>query len=177
MLHSHTKIASAVIALSMLAPLRAQPARPHLEIKLDKKRYKVGEPIHVVMTWRNPTNYSLQVDGILPPRQSANPPSITITTQSGLRFSPKGQAGIPVILMNDVPIKLSPYSSIVIFDSEITRMRMWSPSGANSKQSLDFTHLPIGHYKISGDFSASGYTGETWQAHFVTIIPAELEIE
>lgn len=158
-------LAIIVIGLFLIYQLACSKAQPQtmmekfeLILKMEKTVFVKGEPIRVVMVFHNTGTKTIKLDGIMPMRQSANPPCVVVTTPDGGRLQSYFD-GIPKYLMTDAPIVVDPGKDIILIDADL---RYFSgsifPPGKIGHPGAFKEKLGKGKYQITGRFDPTPQT-------------------
>jgi hypothetical protein len=142
-----------------------------LELRIERPVFEVGEPIRVLLVFRNTGDKTITLDGILPMRQSANPPSLDVTTPDGGRLRSYGD-GVPNALLTDKPIVVEPGKTITLVDADLRSLSgSVHPPGKEGHQGTFKEQLHAGKYQISGRFAP------TPQIYWSRTAPLEFQIK
>ncbi|MBW1870628.1 MAG: hypothetical protein JRJ19_01095 [Deltaproteobacteria bacterium] len=138
-------------------PENKKPGEFQLVLVLEKETYRRGESIPIVLRFNNVGQTTIELDGILPQRNSANPPYLEIESSDWRLI--RVDTGIPRALMNDRPIIISPGRGVVLLQVDLNEAGGWirSEEGATRGdfgKNLDRVgpELRPGKYSISGHF-------------------------
>lgn len=141
-----------------------------LVLKMQKTAFTEQEPIHVVLVFRNTGDKIITLDGILPMRQSANPPTVDVVTPDGGRLRSYGD-GVPNGLMTNGPIVLNPGKEVILIDADLRSLTgSVHPPGKDGKQGAFREKFVRGKYQITGRFDP------TPQIYWSKTEPLEFEI-
>jgi len=90
-----------------------------LVLELDKPRYLLNESIQTKLYFENIGEKTITLDGILPERNSANPPRLSIWTNNGNRFEINKLLDN---LQNDNKIVINPGKSVMLMQNDLTQV-------------------------------------------------------
>ena len=142
-----------------------------LELRMEKSAFGKGEPIRALLVFRNTGNRTITLDGILPMRTSANPPTLEITTPDGGRLRSYGN-GVPTALLTDKPIVVKPGETIALIDADLRSLSgSVHPPGEEGRQGTFKERLQEGQYQIRGRFDP------TPQVYWSRTAPLKFEIK
>jgi len=136
-----------------------------LVLILDKTHYTATEPIHAQLRLVNLKSRCIVVDGIVPYRNSANPPTIIIKNSVNEMAKPNG---IPQELLNEKAFVIHSGKSVIMFEADITKAdgivaSEYSKDGYHKTAQVKSLRnwLQPGTYTISAFFHTTIYGGQT----------------
>ena len=138
-------------------------------MEVTKTTYRYGEAIPVKLLFKNTGTKVIKLDGILPLRNSANPPALEITGPNSRRIRTYGD-GLPKSLLDDKPIVVKPRESVVLIDADLLELSGAIHDGPNPgepKENLK-PFFGKGEYGILARFEPSPqiYWGKTSSLRF-----------
>jgi len=126
-----------------------------LQLSMEKARFKRWEAIPVTLSFRNAGAEEIRLDGILPLRDSANPPYLEIEADDGRLI--RIESGVPAKLMSEEPIVIAPGKSVVLLHVDLLDCAGWirTRRGAERGDYGD-TVDPLGPKMVPGEYEIRG---------------------
>ncbi len=141
-----------------------------LVLELPKARYAPNEAIPVKLMIRNTGRKAIRLDGILPMRSSANPPSLDIEAPGHRIIRLLHGDGIVQAVRNEKTIVVAPNETIVLIDADLRRLSgtVQDDNGEPKYQKALGPFFGNGEYTIRGTFMPTPqiYASSTPKARF-----------
>jgi len=141
-----------------------------LVLELPKARYAPNEAIPVKLMIRNTGRKDIRLDGILPMRSSANPPSLDIEAPGHRIIRLLHGDGIVRAVRNEKTIVVAPNETIVLIDADLRRLSgtVQDDNGEPKYQKVLAPFFGNGEYTIRGTFMPTPqiYASSTPKARF-----------
>ena len=141
-----------------------------LVLELPKARYDPNEAIPVKLMIRNTGRKAIRLDGILPMRSSANPPSLDIEAPGPRLIRLHHGDGIVRAVRNEKAIVVEPNETVVLIDADLRSLSgtVQDDKGEPRYQKVLAPFFGNGEYTIRGTFMPTPqvYSSSTPKARF-----------
>ena len=146
-----------------------------LRLSMEKDSFRRWETIPVTLRFKNVGKEEIKLDGILPMRNSANPPYLEIETDDGRLI--RVESGVPPKLMTEEPIIIPPEKSVVLLHVDLIDCAGWIRTRKGAERG-DYgeTVDPLGPKLIPGRYELRGHFHPTPQSYWSATEPVAFDI-
>jgi hypothetical protein len=146
-----------------------------LRLSMEKDSFKRWETIPVTLSFKNVGAEEIRLDGILPLRDSAEPPYLEIETDDGKLV--RVESGVPARLMTAEPIVIAPGKAVVVLHVDLIDCAGWIRSRkAAERGDYGETVDPLGPRLVPGKYEVRGHFHPTPQDYRSATEPVGFEI-
>lgn len=146
-----------------------------LQLSMEKGNFRRWEAIPVTLSFKNVGEREIRLDGILPLRDSANPPYLEIEADDGRLI--RVESGVPPRLMTKEPIVIPPGKSVVLLHVDLIDCAGWIRTRRGAERG-DYgeTVDPLGSRMIPGRYEVRGHFHPTPQDYRSATEPVGFDI-